>query len=734
LTKFSYYNLIWIIVTWGLFIAFGAERPEYEKRAEEINNGHTLAWSRHITGQDPNDMTSFDKFLSVACIPGRSTKANGDTRQDDEVWVIVKRTIDGNDYTFIECFQSLDWGEDNDYAWFVDCALAMSNGEMGTEYIIPDVPETPETLGDYPTLRTTTNQADPGLVHDIPISTYVELQAINDDKIGGVWGYIDGNYYLTNDIDASASDDGGQGFAPLGGALGTFEGDFDGCGYTISNLYMNRGTSNFGLFSTVMGAARIANVTMENINFINGDDCGALAGLVQCDTSDILIQNCHSSGNIANANYSYDGGYGGLIGVVLGTADYRVKIYDCSSSVDIDVSQNDLLVSAYDGGFASNLAYCDVSNCFATGSITRTPTATRWIGGFAGIITIGAKVEYCYATGDVEATDTAGGFAGEIKDNGGNWGDMYVRKCYSLGNVNIEGGAGTYCGGFTGLIRGNNTEITDCYSWGDSSMATGSFCGGFVGSTINDPNIYQVYSIGVPEALTRVGGLLGGIGLGGNPVFSDTYWDTETSGFETSAAGIGHTTTWLKTNPNYPDTWDFDNIWYQEYTPWSPAVPGYTFYINDDWSHLNDLEVCVFADGRPVGNFKVVEGELEGLDEDDYETIIAGINYYSIFESFPLVIKDSFGTTIGKVTNIEDITVDFYESMGAHIGSSMDYSADWKFSEDDFATKIEPFSGWKYATFLRSPSREPGVYIWEWEPIPLTIRAVNTKQEITLSK
>jgi hypothetical protein len=76
-----------------------------------------VAWSRHITGQDVNDLTSWDLFESVAVIPGRSLKENGDTRLDDEVWAVVKRTIDSNDYKFVEQFQPLDWGEDDDYCW-----------------------------------------------------------------------------------------------------------------------------------------------------------------------------------------------------------------------------------------------------------------------------------------------------------------------------------------------------------------------------------------------------------------------------------------------------------------------------------------------------------------------------------------------------------------------------------------------------------------------------------------
>ena len=98
----------------------------------------------------------------------------------------------------------------------------------------------PPVSTDYPLLRTTADQADPQLPHVTPISSVEELQAMNAN--------LTGNYYLTCDIDASATStwNGGEGFAPIGDytistsyatLANRFRGTFDGCGYTISNLY-----------------------------------------------------------------------------------------------------------------------------------------------------------------------------------------------------------------------------------------------------------------------------------------------------------------------------------------------------------------------------------------------------------------------------------------------------------------------------------------------------------------
>ena len=74
-----------------------------------------VAWARHIT--DGN-------FESVAVIPS--------TGSEDEVWVAVKRTIDGNDIRYIEQFQPQDWGTDTNNCWFVDCGLTYDGNSTNT--------------------------------------------------------------------------------------------------------------------------------------------------------------------------------------------------------------------------------------------------------------------------------------------------------------------------------------------------------------------------------------------------------------------------------------------------------------------------------------------------------------------------------------------------------------------------------------------------------------------------
>jgi len=65
-----------------------------------------LAWANQTTDGD---------FESVAVVPNLTN--------EDEVWVVVKRTIDGNDVRYIEQFQPQDWGTDPNNCFFVDSGL-----------------------------------------------------------------------------------------------------------------------------------------------------------------------------------------------------------------------------------------------------------------------------------------------------------------------------------------------------------------------------------------------------------------------------------------------------------------------------------------------------------------------------------------------------------------------------------------------------------------------------------
>ena len=141
------------------------------------------AWTKQITDGD---------FKSVAVI------SSGD--EADEVWVSVERTIGGSAVGYIEQFQPVDWGNDDDDSWFVDSGSAYDGGAAITV--------------------TGATQADPGVI------TAVSHGFSNGDQVlfSSVGGMIELNGRVYT-VAASATDT----FA-LKDVTGTW--DYDTSGFT----------------------------------------------------------------------------------------------------------------------------------------------------------------------------------------------------------------------------------------------------------------------------------------------------------------------------------------------------------------------------------------------------------------------------------------------------------------------------------------------------------------------
>ncbi|MHC4121931.1 MAG: LamG-like jellyroll fold domain-containing protein [Planctomycetota bacterium] len=92
-------SILWCVRDDGEIPIFSYERKE-----------NITAWSRLVT----EDSTSDSDFESTARIHGDP---------EDEIWVVVKRTINGSTVRYIEQFQDRDFGSDSDDAFYVDCGV-----------------------------------------------------------------------------------------------------------------------------------------------------------------------------------------------------------------------------------------------------------------------------------------------------------------------------------------------------------------------------------------------------------------------------------------------------------------------------------------------------------------------------------------------------------------------------------------------------------------------------------
>jgi len=401
----------------------------------------------------------------------------------------------------------------------------------------------------YPILRPATPQPDPGLPHTIPISDVNDLQDMQSN--------LSGKYYLTGNINAAATItwNGGSGFTPIGSEATPFLGTLDGCGYTVTGLFMHWDwTTQIGLFAYLATGSKVANLTLANVNITGKLLTGGLVGKVKqtAGGSRLLIQNCHVSGIVAISDWGGNEYLGGLAGWVECAADanYRVEIYDCTTSCTV---HDPFTLGDVGGLIGWALAYGPglevlVHNCSATGNVT---SLGNQVGGLIGEIYHYVIVEDSYATGDVSGASYVGGCIGDVESLNS------VSRCSATGNVVATV---ANAGGFTSNNDADST-IQDCYATGN--VTAPNMVGGLTGATAVSATciIHNSYSTGVPAGASNVGGLNGYLGVGS--LITECFWDTVTSGTIISQGGTGQVTSWMQKQSNFEAAgWDFVGVWY----------------------------------------------------------------------------------------------------------------------------------------------------------------------------
>lgn len=323
-------------------------------------------------------------------------------------------------------------------------------------------------------------------------------------------------------------------FEPVGGWNGAdpFTGTFDGKGYTICNLTVDRAADDYiGLFGETDGAT-IKNVTLVDFVLIGDDYIGALVGTLY-DTS---IENI----TVINVDITGDDACGGMCGDAIGVVGQTIK--RCTSTGAISAG-------GYVGGLIGDHYLYATSNCHSSVNVIGT---SSFIGGLVGQWWTGT-FEKCYATGTVTGYSYVGGFAGYMR---GNVGTETADKCLGSGAVTATE---DFAGGFVGYQGAG--IVNDCY--GTGAVTGDDYVGGFAG--LSDV-VNRCYSTG---AITGVGANVGGFTGNNNDAMADCFWDKTTSG-EAIGAGGGSPQTGLtgKTTAQMKDIdtileagWSIPQIW-----------------------------------------------------------------------------------------------------------------------------------------------------------------------------
>ncbi len=108
-----------------------------------------------------------------------------------------------------------------------------------------------------------------------------------------------------------------------------------------------------------------------------------------------------------------------------------------------------------------------------------------------------------------------------------------------------------------GLVAYNDGAIVNCYS--SAAVTGGTKAGGLVG-TNGQGSIRNSYSTGTVTGDEDVGGLVGSLEIWNSSTIAGCYWDTETSGRPSSAAGVGRTTAELQRAMTFVG-WSADSVW-----------------------------------------------------------------------------------------------------------------------------------------------------------------------------
>ncbi|MFN4167468.1 MAG: beta strand repeat-containing protein [Pannonibacter phragmitetus] len=274
----------------------------------------------------------------------------------------------------------------------------------------------------------------------------------------GIAGNLAGRYVLGSDIDASATAgwDSGAGFAQLGNFTTAFSGSFEGLGHTVSNLHINRpSTQAVGLFGVTAGAS-LSNFGVTG-SVTGGSGVGSAVGWAANST----LSGLWSSATVAGST----GATGGLVGSMFQTTLTR-------SFASGDVSGGAVVGGGTLGAFGGLVGFLNsgtISQSYATGNAS---TVRFQVGGLVGSVSSNGVIINSYATGNVSGTE-GGALVG---NNGGT-----ISYSYAIGSVS----------GNQGLFGSSGSNVSNVFYNAVTAGPESSFASsGKTATELLDPFLY----------------------------------------------------------------------------------------------------------------------------------------------------------------------------------------------------------------------------------------------------
>ncbi len=325
---------------------------------------------------------------------------------------------------------------------------------------------------------------------------------------------------------------------PIGNGVTPFNGKFDGNGYRIKGMYLDRYNGYSGLFGCVSWTT-IKNIRLEN-SVINTKQtvAGGLAGL--CAGS-ARIENCYVdcdviySGSV-NSNLSIGGAVGQLnssavVDGVESVGNVTMKTSSAkgfggicgwtnSSTILNSINRGTIQGGAYNaGGITGLLGHSTITNCSNYGDIIGLNGTS---GGIAGYVA-NSTISYCINDATIVSTDTAGAIVGALSYEGAS----KVSYCEARGYISSI----WKTGGIAGMVEADGSHTIENCSVNMNCSSLNNF-GVFVDkSSVNNVNIVNCYGV-MNNQKNYIGSDFSAFGVvksmnDGLPLLKDLYYIAE---------------------------------------------------------------------------------------------------------------------------------------------------------------------------------------------------------------
>ena len=272
----------------------------------------------------------------------------------------------------------------------------------------------------------------------VQIRDWYDLDEVRDN--------LNSQLLLMNDLDSTTAGyeelagpaaNEGKGWQPIGIWPDPFTGSFDGQGFEIRDLFIDRPVEDYvGLFSFVETGAVIVGVAVIGADVTGNEYVGALVGHIH----DGSLSNCHSTGSVAGDTH-----VGGITGESGGIFS---NTYSTAS-----------VTGVHEVGGLIGQNHGTVSKSYCTGRVT----GDEYVGGLVGWNHHGT-ISSSYSSGTVDGVSLVGGLVGSNRAT--------VSNCYSTGNVTgLEDVGGLVGRNYQGTV---SNSFWDIQTSGQSTSAGGT--------------------------------------------------------------------------------------------------------------------------------------------------------------------------------------------------------------------------------------------------------------------